>query len=85
MSNLYKAFITVTLRPSILDPQGKSTHHALQNLGYDRINSVRIGKCIELEISANDDLEARDVACAACEVLLANPVMEVYDVSVEPM
>jgi len=82
---MFKAVITVTLRPEILDPQGKSTHHALQNLGFDEINSVRIGKSIELEISAENDLDARDTACSACEILLSNIVMEEYEVTVEPL
>lgn len=83
-TDIYTATIKITLRPSILDPQGKSTLNALENLGYDNVSSVRIGKCIELKIDAESDLDARDTACGACEVLLANPVMEDYDVLIEP-
>jgi len=80
---MYKASITVTLHPAILDPQGKAAHHALQNLGFDEISSVRIGKFIEIEISAQSKEDAVNVANAACEKLLANPIMENHDVSVD--
>ncbi|MCY4157997.1 MAG: phosphoribosylformylglycinamidine synthase subunit PurS [Bacteroidetes bacterium] len=81
---MYKARIKVTLRPAILDPQGKATHQALQNLGFDQIRSVRIGKHIELEVSADTSDDARSAVNAACEKLLANPIMEDYEVSIEP-
>ena len=80
---MYKARITVTLRPAILDPQGKATHHALQNLGFDQISSVRIGKYMELQVSADTEEDAVSAAHAACEKLLANPIMEDYKVRVE--
>lgn len=80
---MYKARITVTLRPAILDPQGKATHHALQNLGFDQISSVRIGKYMELQLSADTEEDAESAARAACEKLLANPIMEDYKVRVE--
>ena len=83
LNHMYKAHITVTLRPAILDPQGKATHQALQNLGFDQISSVRIGKYMELEVSADTEEEARSAADAACEKLLANPIMEDYTVSLE--
>ena len=59
-TDIYTATIKITLRPSILDPQGESTLNALENLGYDNVSSVRIGKCIELKIDAESDLDARD-------------------------
>ena len=80
---MYKAHIKITLRPAILDPQGKAAQQALQNLGFDHINSVRIGKYIELEISADTAESAKSVADSACEKLLANPIMEDYMVSIE--
>ncbi|MXX96075.1 MAG: phosphoribosylformylglycinamidine synthase subunit PurS [Rhodothermaceae bacterium] len=82
---MYKARITVTLRPAILDPQGKATHHALQNLGFDQISSVRIGKYMELQVSADTEEDAESVTRAACEKLLANPIMEDYKVQIEPV
>jgi phosphoribosylformylglycinamidine synthase subunit PurS len=65
--------IHVTLKPSVLDPQGKAIHHALQGLGFAGINDVRQGKLIELDlIEGTSDAEV----VAMCEKLLANPVIE---------
>lgn len=80
---MYKASIHVTLRPSILDPQGKATHHALQSLGQASVDRVRIGKYVELWIDAADAAAAERAAREACEKLLANPVMEDFSVTVE--
>ncbi|HKJ33814.1 MAG TPA: phosphoribosylformylglycinamidine synthase subunit PurS [Balneolales bacterium] len=79
---MYKAYITISLRKSILDPQGKATHHALQNLGMKDVSEVRIGKLIELNINAENAEKAREVAETATEKLLANPVMEDYEIEV---
>lgn len=76
----FTAHVTVTLRPSILDPQGKATHHALTQLDFAQIGSVRIGKFIALEIDAASEEEARQVAEKAAGQLLANPVMEDFRV-----
>ncbi|MGM0506085.1 MAG: phosphoribosylformylglycinamidine synthase subunit PurS [Bacteroidota bacterium] len=80
---MYKATITITLRPSILDPQGKAAHQALQNLGMDSIHRVRIGKSIELDIDAADEEKARSIADDAARKLLANEVMEDYRIEIE--
>lgn len=80
---MYKATVNVTLRKSILDPQGKATHQALQNLGMNQIHQVRIGKLIELDIDAENESDARKLAESACTKLLANEVMEDYQVEVE--
>jgi phosphoribosylformylglycinamidine synthase len=79
---MYKAKVTITLRKSILDPQGKATHHALQNLGLQDVSEVRIGKMIELNINAESKEKAYEVAETASEKLLANPVMEDYEIEV---
>ncbi|WP_069131150.1 phosphoribosylformylglycinamidine synthase subunit PurS [Rhodohalobacter halophilus] len=80
---MYKAIVNVTLRKSILDPKGKATHHALQNLGLTDINNVRIGKLIELDIDASSKDEAQKIADTACSQLLANEVMEDYTIQIE--
>lgn len=80
---MYKAVVTVTLRPSILDPQGKAMQHALHELGHGSVDAVRAGKHIELWIDAANAAEAEQTARTACEKLLANPVMEDFTVSVE--
>ncbi|PKD43481.1 phosphoribosylformylglycinamidine synthase subunit PurS [Rhodohalobacter barkolensis] len=80
---MYKAKVNVTLRKSILDPKGKATHHALQNLGLNDVKEVRIGKLIELDIEAETEDEARKIADTACTQLLANEVMEDYTIQIE--
>ncbi len=82
---MYKANIRITLRPSILDPQGKAVHHALKNLGFDTVDQVRMGKYVEMWIETDDEAEADRVAREACEKLLANPVMEDFDITLEPV
>lgn len=80
---MFKAKVNVTLRPSILDPKGKAAHHALQNLGLNEIKQVRIGKFIELEVDAENEKEAKEKVEAACGQLLANEVMEDYEITID--
>ena len=82
---MYKAIVNVTLRKSILDPKGKATHHALQNLGLNDVQNVRIGKLIELDIDAGSESEAQNIADTACTQLLANEVMEDYTIQIEKL
>jgi phosphoribosylformylglycinamidine synthase subunit PurS len=79
---MYKARIHVTLRPSILDPQGKATNEALHQLGYAAVEDVRMGKYVEVTIKADDEAAAREIAENACQKLLANPVTENYDIEI---
>lgn len=76
---MYSAKIKVTLRRSILDPQGKAVEHSMQSLGYKNILDTRIGKYIELKIDANSEDEAKKITGEVCSKLLANPVMEDYE------
>lgn len=80
---MYLAKITITLRKSILDPQGKAVHHALESLGMAAMTEVRIGKHIEVRIDTSDKREAERLTDEACKKLLANLVMEDYAFSVE--
>jgi phosphoribosylformylglycinamidine synthase len=80
---MYKATISITLRPSILDPEGKTVQHALTNLGYDEVAQVRMGKQAEVWIEAESEDEARAVAEETCDKLLANPVTENFDIQIE--
>lgn len=80
---MYIAKIEITLRPSILDTQGKATRNALHNLGYNSVEEVRIGKLIEMHIQATGEEEARSIADEACKKLLANEVMENYSIHLE--
>ncbi len=80
---MYRAKVNITLRKSILDPKGKAARHALQNLGLKEIDQVRIGKLIELDINAENEEIARELADSACSQLLANEVMEDYHIEIE--
>lgn len=80
---MYKATISITLRPSILDPEGKTVQHALTNLGYDEVSEVRMGKHAEVWIDAEDEEAAHRMATEACEKLLANPVTENFEIELE--
>ena len=79
---MYKATVNVTLRKSILDPKGKAAHHALKDLGLHEINKVRIGKLIELDIDADNKDKAFEIAETACTKLLANEVMEDFEITI---
>ena len=68
-----KARVFVTLKPGVLDPQGRAIHHALEGLGFGGINGVRAGKMIELDLA--DGVSDADVE-AMCTSLLANTVIE---------
>jgi phosphoribosylformylglycinamidine synthase subunit PurS len=72
-----KVRIHVTLKPGVLDPQGKAIHHALEGLGFAGVNDVRQGKLIELDVA--DDTSDTDID-AMCTKLLANTVIENYRV-----
>ena len=78
-----KATVFVTLKPSILDPQGKTISEALHTLGYGSVRDVRQGKYFELDVDAADAEQARALAAAVADKLLANPVIESYRVDVE--
>ncbi len=75
-----RVVVEVMLKPEILDPQGQAVANALPRLGVTGVQSVRIGKRIEIEFSGDPDLDqAREVA----DKLLANPVIEDFVVRVE--
>lgn len=68
-----KARVFVTLKPGVLDPQGKAIHHALEGLGFAQVNDVRQGKLIELDLDDGTDDATIE---AMCQKLLANTVIE---------
>ena len=68
-----KARVFITLKPGVLDPQGKAIHHALEGLGFEGVQDVRAGKLIELELA--DGTSTPDIE-AMCRKLLANTVIE---------
>ncbi len=79
-----KAKVHITLKPGVLDPQGKAIEHALGNLGFRGVDEVRQGKYIELEIAETDADKARAAVDAMCAKLLANTVIENYAIELEP-
>jgi phosphoribosylformylglycinamidine synthase len=72
-----KLQIFVTLKPGVLDPQGRAIHHALGSLGFAGVEDVRAGKVFEMEVADDTDDAAID---AMCRQLLANTVIENYRV-----
>lgn len=80
---MYLSKITVTLRKSILDPQGKAVEQGIHSLGYAAVQNVRIGKFIEISVDAPSKQEAERLTNDVCQKLLANPVMEDYSFVVE--
>ena len=70
-----KIRVVVTLKPGVLDPQGKAIHHALEGLGFTGVHDVRQGKSIELDVA--DTTSDTDIN-AMCQKLLANTVIENY-------
>ena len=75
-----KARVTVTLKSGILDPQGKAIEGALQSLGVEGVTSVRQGKVFDIELEGRDRKQAEAALKAAADKLLANTVIENYDV-----
>jgi len=75
-----KARVVVTLKDGILDPQGKAIEGALKSLGIAGIASVRQGKIFEIELAANDRKAAEGLLRDACEKLLANQIVENFQV-----
>ena len=78
-----KARVHVMLKRAVLDPQGKAIEHALAGLGFEGVESVRQGKVIDLELSATDAAAAKAQVEEMCEKLLANTVIESYDIEIE--
>ena len=72
-----KVRVLVRLKPGVLDPQGRAVHHALEGLGFDGVEDVRIGRVIELDVADSTSDEALD---DMCRKLLANMVIEDYAV-----
>jgi phosphoribosylformylglycinamidine synthase len=70
-------------RPGVLDPQGKAIARALHTLGFSDVGEVRAGKVIELDLTETDRERAKEQAEQMARKLLANPVMEMFEVSID--
>ena len=79
-----KAKVYVTLKPSVLDPQGKAIHHSVESIGYKNIEDVRQGKYFEISFSGDvDEAKARSEATRIAKDVLANPVIEDFRVDLD--
>jgi phosphoribosylformylglycinamidine synthase PurS subunit len=78
-----KARVFVTLKNGVLDPQGKAIGHALNGLGFSSVGEVRQGKVIDLELSEPDAAKAKASLKEMCEKLLANTVIEKYEIELK--
>jgi phosphoribosylformylglycinamidine synthase len=79
----FHVHVRVMPRAGLLDPQGLAVEHALSTLGFSEAGSVRVGRAIELDVSAPSRDEAMNRARQMCDKLLANPVTEDYLLEVE--
>ncbi len=77
-----RVMVLVTLKPGVLDAEGRQVERALRELGYDQVSEVRTGKVIHLDLDAKDEAQARRLAAEMCDKLLANPVIEQYDIQI---
>ena len=78
---MIKARVTVTLKNGVLDPQGKAIENGLGSLGFKGVGSVRQGKVFDISLDAKDKATARADLEAMCEKLLANTVIEGYEIA----
>ena len=76
------ARVTVMLKEGVLDPQGEAVKHALNSLDYNKVNSVRQGKVIEIGLDETSEIEANKSIQEMCEKLLANTVIESYEIEI---
>lgn len=75
-----KAIINISLKAGVLDSQGKAVHHALDALKFEGVDDVRIGKQIVLQLTQTDKTKALEEVTQMCESLLANTVIEEYEI-----
>ena len=78
-----KARVHITLKPGVLDPQGKAIRQALEHLGFGGVGDVRQGKVLDLEIEETDPEVARRQIESMCRQLLANTVIEDYAIEIQ--
>jgi phosphoribosylformylglycinamidine synthase len=76
----YEARVEITHLPAIADPQGATVERSLPALGYDNVTKVRVGKSIRLVVEVPDEATARSQVEEMCYRLLANPVIEAYEI-----
>ena len=75
-----KISVIITLKKDVLDPQGKVIHQTLDDMGFNDINEVRQGKYFEIDVKESDPLKAKKIVEDMCKKLLANLVIENYQI-----
>jgi phosphoribosylformylglycinamidine synthase len=78
-----KATVAVRPKPGILDPQGEAVRGSLRHLGFE-VTETRVGRLVELELAATDADAARAEVKRMCEELLANPLIETFEIEISP-
>ena len=78
-----RAIVAVRPKPGILDPQGEAVLGSLRHLGFD-VTETRVGRLVELELSATDAEAARAQVERMCEQLLTNPLIETFEIEITP-
>jgi phosphoribosylformylglycinamidine synthase len=82
---MIRAHITVSLKEDVMDPQGKAVHEALASLGHGTVTRVRVGRYFDVTLDEGDVEAARAKLRDMCEALLANTVIERYDIRLEAL
>lgn len=82
---MFRATVNVTLKKSVLDPQGQTVLHALDSLGFHEAKKVRMGKYFEVELEAKDKIQAESKLKKMCEEVFINPVIEEYSFTLNVM
>jgi len=78
----FNAFINITLRKGILDVQGKTIENALHSIDFPMLTDVRLGKYVTLHVEADDDAKASLLVTDACKKLIANPIIEDFEIKI---
>jgi len=78
-----KVKVFVKLKEGVLDPQGKAVKNSLSSLGFNSVTDVRVGKYIELNIDEDDSGSVKEEVDKMCKKLLANPVIETFEVKID--
>ena len=80
---MFKATVIIKRRPTIVDPQGKAVEQGAKLLGFNNVSQTRIGKYIEFFVNGNDVHSAKQEVEEYCHKLLANPIMEDYEYTLD--
>ncbi|MCP4007290.1 MAG: phosphoribosylformylglycinamidine synthase subunit PurS [bacterium] len=75
--------VSVKLKPGVLDAEGRAIQKTVRDLGYDQVAEIRTGKLIELDVDSATPEKARALATELCDKILANPVIEQYEIEVD--